>query len=110
MKLLIGNRDITGFEWDEGNTNKNRLKHNVTTQECEEVFSHKPLIMFFDVDHSSEEDRYKVFGTSIAGRFLTLAVTTRSNKIRVIMARDQSKKERKSFNDVQKELRGEEHD
>jgi len=90
--------DIDGFEWDEGNASKNRLKHDVNTSECEEVFFNDPLLFFDDDAHSSaKERRYKVLGVNANGRKLSLAITVRSNKIRVIMARDQSRKERKLF-------------
>jgi|ERR1039458_6386912 uncharacterized DUF497 family protein len=84
-----------GFEWDEGNANKNRLKHDVDASECEEVFFNKPRIIFDDTKHSSnQEKRYRVLGISAKGRTLALAFTIRNNKIRVITARDQSRKER----------------
>ncbi|MEI7669688.1 MAG: BrnT family toxin [Pseudomonadota bacterium] len=87
--------DIVGFEWDSGNIHKNRLKHKVTTNECEEVFFNAPLVFFDDILHSSDQEkRYKVLGITSAGRKLALAVTIRNNKIRVIMSRNQSKKER----------------
>lgn len=86
---------ITGFEWDEGNVNKNRLKHAVDTSECEEVFFNEYRIIFDDTKHSnSHEKRYRVLGITAAGRPLALAITIRSDKIRVIMARNQSRKER----------------
>lgn len=85
---------LEGFDWDEGNLNKNRLKHDVEPRECEEVFVNKPLLILLDEEHSIAETRYKVYGVSLKGRKLALALTIRRNKIRVIMARDQSKKER----------------
>ena len=47
-------------------------------------------------DHSQEK-RYHVLGRSDAGRILFLVFTIRSNKIRIISARDQSKKERQIY-------------
>lgn len=86
---------LEGFEWDKGNLTKNRLKHNVEPSECEEVFFNKPIIILDDQKHSSEkEKRYKIIGITANGRKLSLAITLRSNKIRVIMARDQSRGER----------------
>ncbi len=86
---------VTGFDWDEGNVNKNRLKHNVDTSECEEVFFNEPRIVYDDTKHSSSgEQRYRVLGITGSGRLLALAITIRSDKIRVIMARDQSRSER----------------
>ena len=87
-----------GFDWDSGNVNKNRLKHDVDTSECEEVFFNEPIIILDDTKHSSEkEKRYRVIGITTDGRRLALAITLRNNKIRVIMARNQSQKERELF-------------
>jgi uncharacterized DUF497 family protein len=89
---------VEGFDWDKGNLNKNRLKHNVDPTECEEVFFNKPIIIFDDKPHSTtEEKRYRILGISTNGRKIALAITTRNNKIRVIMARDQSIVERGLF-------------
>ncbi|MEI7988674.1 MAG: BrnT family toxin [Chloroflexota bacterium] len=30
--------ELIGFEWDEGNSDKNFLKHGVSDSECEKVF------------------------------------------------------------------------
>jgi len=95
---IIDSRATEGFDWDEGNIHKNKLKHDVDTSECEEVFFNEPRIFFNDDRHSSTaEKRYKILGTTSKGRRLALAITLRGNKIRVIMARDQSHKERALF-------------
>jgi uncharacterized DUF497 family protein len=87
-----------GFDWDDGNVNKNRLKHDVNTSECEEVFFNNPRIIFDDTKHSdTKEKRYRVLGLSSKGRKLALAITVRNSSIRVIMARDQSRNERIFF-------------
>jgi uncharacterized DUF497 family protein len=87
-----------GFEWDEGNIDKNRLKHRVDTNECEQVLFN-PKIILKDKAHSTKNEiRYIVLGITNNDRTLALAVTTRGDKIRVIMARDQSRKERLRFN------------
>ena len=88
---------ITGFDWDEGNKEKNRIKHGVDYLECEEVFFNRPLIIGDDTKHSSQENRYFVLGRSNAGRTLFLVITIRKDKIRVISARDQSRKERQVY-------------
>jgi uncharacterized protein len=88
---------LIGFDWDEGNKQKNWEKHQVDYRECEEVFFNEPLLISEDMTHSSQEQRYYVLGRSDAGRRLFLVFTIRSNKIRIISARDQSKKERKIY-------------
>lgn len=100
MKLTIDLdlSKVEGFDWDEGNLNKNRLKHDVESTECEEVFFNAPIIILDDASHSTtEEKRYRIIGISTNGRKIALAITVRNNKIRVIMARDQGRKERELF-------------
>lgn len=98
VKKEIELSKIDGFEWDSGNVNKNRLKHDVDRSECEEVFFNEPKIILDDTKHSLEkEKRYRVIGITTNGRKLSLAITLRNNKIRIIMARDQSRKERALF-------------
>jgi len=60
--------------------------------ECEEVFFNLPLLAQSDPTHSQAEDRYYVLGQTNAGRRLFIAFTVRNNKIRIISARDMSKK------------------
>ena len=84
---------IIAFGWDKGNINKNRLKHGVTTDECEEIFFNYPIISE-DVTHSTTEPRVKAFGQTNKGRKLFVVFTLREEKIRIISARDQNKKEK----------------
>ena len=86
--------NIIGFDWDEGNRQKNWEKHHVDFRECEEVFFNQPLLVSEDIKHSFQEKQYYVLGRSDTNRMLFLVFTLRNNKIRVISARDQSKKER----------------
>lgn len=88
---------LTGFDWDESNREKNWEKHQVLASECEEVFFNLPLLLQPDPAHSQQEPRYFVLGHTTAGRRLFIAFTVRENKIRVISARDMSKKERKIY-------------
>ncbi len=88
---------IVGFDWDDGNKQKNWEKHQVDFRECEEVFFNQPLLIKEDSKHSSQEKRFYVLGRSDIGRTIFLVFTLRNNKIRVISARGQSKKERKIY-------------
>lgn len=99
MRLGFDFPEIIGYEWDKGNL-EHIKKHNVLYTECEEVFLNKPLVVLFDEGHSGYEKRYKIFGITAGGRTISLAVTVRKNKIRVITARDQSKKERMAYEEV----------
>ncbi|EKD68266.1 MAG: hypothetical protein ACD_48C00003G0004 [uncultured bacterium] len=93
---------IEGFEWDAGNREKNRHKHNVTTKECEEIFYNLPLYTVKDIYHSANEYRYKVLGQTNTRRLLAVAYTIRGERIRIISARDQSRSERKFYEKTKK--------
>ena len=90
-------KDLAGFDWNKANKQKNLVKHKVHYKECEEVFFNKPLIFFQDEKHSLKEKRYGVFGQTNNKRRLTIIFTIRNNKVRVISARDQNKKERQQY-------------
>ena len=85
---------IHGFEWDENNREKNWEKHQVSTGECEEVFFNLPLLLSMDPAHSQMEPRSFILGQTDSGRLLFIAFTIRDDRIRVISARDMSRKER----------------
>ena len=95
---MIDLNRIDGFDWDEGNREKNWLKHRVATGECEEVFFNLPLLLQpADVAHSQVESRYYVLGQTDLGRNLFIVFTVRKDKIRVISARDMSRNERSIY-------------
>ena len=85
---------ISGFEWDDGNREKNQIKYNVSTGESEQVFFNEPLIILCDKKHSQIEQRFAAFGVTNTGRMLIIVYTIRGSRIRVISARDMNKKER----------------
>lgn len=91
------------FDWDVGNREKNANKHNVSINECESVFAHNPFFLK-DKDHSSYDDRYYAFGETDKGRLLLIVFTIRSDKIRVILARDLSRKEREYYQNVKSSI------
>ncbi len=89
--------ECTGFQWDEGNADKNWERHQVTCGECEEVFFNEPLVAVPDSAHSQRESRCFALGRTSADRHLFLVFTIRERAIRVISARDMSRKERKIY-------------
>ena len=86
-----------GFDWDEGNQRKNREKHRVSDAECEEVFFNQPVIARKDHKHSKHESRYFALGQTDVGRFLFVAFTIRNGLIRVISARDMTRREIRKY-------------
>ena len=55
MRILS---ECSGFEWDQGNIEKNWTKHNVSPVECEQAFFNEPLIILDDSKHSALEKKY----------------------------------------------------
>jgi len=94
---MVDLNEVDGFDWDDANRDKNWVKHGVAVGECEEVFFNLPLILQADRPHSQNEERYYILGQTNAGRYLFIAFSLRQNKIRVISARDMSKKERIAY-------------
>lgn len=97
---MINLNDVTGFDWDEHNREKNWQKHQVLAGECEEVFFNLPFLLAPDPGHSQGEPRYYVLGHTLAGRRLFIAFTIRNNKIRVISAREMNRKERAIYEEL----------
>ena len=95
MKSIIENCE--GFEWDDGNSNKNFYLHNVTDGECEDVFFNLPLIIAADKAHSGNEKRFFALGKTDPSRRLFIAFTVRNKFIRVISARDMTKSENRKY-------------
>jgi uncharacterized DUF497 family protein len=96
-------RKCIGFEWDEGNLLKSWERHRVSASEREQVFFNRPLVAFPDVSHSSDETRFYALGRTDAGRHIFVVFALRNNLIRVISARDMSRKERRVFEGHEKD-------
>lgn len=82
-----------GFEWDDGNQGKNWEKHRVSDGEAEELFFNDPLVAGVDVAHSQKEPRYFALGQTDDRRPLFVVFTIRKQLIRVISAREMTKRE-----------------
>jgi uncharacterized protein len=85
-----------GFDWDDGNSLKSAERHSVSQAEAEQVFADENLLLAEDVKHSQDEARYHALGRTVEARLLQVTFALRENgkKIRVISARDMSRKER----------------
>ena len=88
---------FTGFQWGEGNKNKNLIKHQVENWECEQVFFNTPLLILDDPKHSLTEKRWAAFGMTDIGRYLVIIFTKRGKLLRVISARDMNRKESRFY-------------
>lgn len=89
--------DCDGFDWDDGNLDKNWEPHRVAFWECEEIFFNQPLIVRHDPGHSGAETRYYALGRTDADRLLFVAFTIRKNRIRPISFREMNAKEQRHY-------------
>ena len=87
--------NATGFQWDTGNSSKNR-KHDVADAEAEPVFFCPELLVMPDAPHSDSEPRLHALGETLSGKKLHVTFTLRAEGtlIRVISARAMNRKER----------------
>ncbi|MCP3963157.1 MAG: BrnT family toxin [bacterium] len=100
----MGNLERTkGFQWDEGNVDKNWIRHRVSWTECEQVFFNQPLVVGEDWEHSDDEDRLYALGHTDAGHDLFVVFTLRGELIRVISAREMTPRERRRYEDARAE-------
>lgn len=92
---MINWAQVTGFDWDEGNSRKSAEKHGVGQSEAEEIFFNEPLLVLEDSKHSQVEARFHALGETDDERLLHITFTQRlhGTLIRVISARDMHRKE-----------------
>jgi uncharacterized DUF497 family protein len=85
------------FEWDEPKAAANLAKHGVSFDDAKTVFDDPLYVDFYDPDHSADEPRYIIIGTSRQGRLLIVSYTERSVAIRLISARELTSTEREAY-------------
>lgn len=85
------------FTWDQKKAASNLSKHNVSFEEAKTVFGDPLYLDFFDPDHSQDEERYIIVGKSITNRLLLVSYAERENAIRLISAREATRRERKDY-------------
>ncbi len=87
------------FEWDDTKAESNERKHGVSFAEAMTVFADPLALTGFDPGHSDDDDRFITMGTSTAGRLLIVSHTDRGDKIRLLSAREASRRERRDYED-----------
>jgi uncharacterized DUF497 family protein len=90
------------FSWDVAKALANYEKHGVPFEEAATVFDDGAALEWEDVEHPSGERRWVRVGFSGEGRVLFVVYVPRSVKneietIRIISARQASRKERKAY-------------
>jgi uncharacterized DUF497 family protein len=89
---------VTGIIWLRGVVDKLSWKHNVTTDEVEEIFNRSPRYRFIESGDVQGENLYAALGQTEAGRYLIVYfVHKKTGEALVISARDMTRKERKTY-------------
>ena len=61
---------IEGFDWDDGNLQKNQIEHRISVAESEQLFLNAPEILD-DEKHSGREKRWLAFGRTDEDKLLS---------------------------------------
>ncbi len=97
MDVLEHLKRAIGFQWDDGNLDKSAMARRVEFWESEETFFNQPFVVLPDEKPSAKEERYYGLGKTDFGRRVLVVFTLRGDEVRVISARDMSRKERTVF-------------
>ncbi|HYH85735.1 MAG TPA: BrnT family toxin [Pyrinomonadaceae bacterium] len=85
------------FEWNAKKAAANLAKHGVSFEEATTVFGDLLSETFDDPDHSSEERRFIIIGTSEKGKMLIVSHTDDGEVVRIISAREPTRGEREFY-------------
>lgn len=75
----------------------NLEKHGVDFREAATVFDDALSTTFPDRDHASAEQRFLILGQSARGRILVVSHTDEAAQIRLISAREATRRERRFY-------------
>ena len=91
--------DGIDFRWDERKAQINWRKHGVSFEEARTAFYDEMAKLYFDPDHSEDEDRFILLGLSLGLRVLVVCHCYRENSsvIRIISARKANREEQKDY-------------
>ncbi len=91
--------DRLEFQWNHEKNRINIKKHGISFDEAKTVFYDEYAIQFFDPDHSEDEDRFLLLGTSFKLKTLVVCHCFRQEEtiIRIISARKADKDEEHDY-------------
>lgn len=94
------------FEWDQHKAESNLKKHKVAFSEAATILSDDFGITIYDPDNSEDEDRFITIGLSNLNRFLIVSHSDQGGRIRIINARQLTRREREAYeNEIKKRQR-----
>ena len=85
------------FEWDREKARLNEARHDVTFEEAQTIFDDPLMALLPDMFHSIGEERFLAVGESIRQQLLVVSFTERGDNIRIISAREATRRERKDY-------------
>jgi uncharacterized DUF497 family protein len=85
------------FEWDPEKEAENFRKHGVSFHEAQSVFGDPLSLTIPDTEHSEGESRLLILGASGEHRLVVACHTERSGRIRIIGAREATRRERTDY-------------
>ena len=88
------------FEWDESKAKSNLAKHGVSFEEASTVFGDPLSLTIPDSAHAQVEARSIVLGQSHQRKLPVVVHTERGDNIRLISARPASRRERKTYEEI----------
>jgi uncharacterized DUF497 family protein len=94
--------DAPTFEWDPVKAAANLKKHGVSFEEAATAFQDPLARIHADPDHSTSESREILIGHSAKGRLILVGFTDRRGRLRLISAREASRRERRDYEESQK--------
>ena len=96
--------DHLAFEWDKKKEKANIKKHCVSFEEARTTFYDEHAMVFSDPDHSDDEDRFILLGTSYKLNALVVCHCFREEEtvVRIISARKADRDESREYWDYRK--------
>ena len=87
------------FSWDPRKNRTNLTKHGVSFEEAQSAFLDENAKVYFDPDHSENEDRFILLGISFQLRVLVVCHCFRESEtlVRIISARKANRREQKDY-------------
>ena len=85
------------FEWDPAKAAANLATHGVSFEEASTVFGDPLSVTKPDARHSHGEERFAILGLSARGRLLAVYHAERGERIRIISAREATRRERADY-------------
>jgi len=88
------------FEWDSQKARANLRKHRLRFEEAATAFGDPLSITIPDPDHSLDEERSVLLGTTWTGRLVVVVHTDRGDSVRIISARQATRRERREYEEA----------